>query len=394
MSEALFHRSTSHLPREEYQRLLDIRNSYIANQHPWFREKRPLDVLDKFNSKGQPLYKRFKLGTPRKRMVKPGQYSWSRALRDGAILAARAAARYASRSSNRPSTSSAPVTSQYDARTTYRRKKLSRKGKRILKKRARFTRRVLKGLQADKEPQMVLFKDNFQISSLADGQNIGIGGGMTLYSLDGNVVGSRDVKRILDASSDSNVSVTKFYMRSAHLDLSMKNIGTDGCYVEIYYWVGRKSFATNNNQGGLGEIDTFAKLVDSGYAQQPANLTGGGTLTKLIYGTTPFQNSLITEFMKIIKKTVIHLGPGQIADVSLSSTRDFVIDGWQQVSGRLFNRRSKGIMIVQYGEPNSLSTADSGKTLASTVNYNVTRTYHFTNDRSGLVDISGQLLTS
>ena len=393
MSEALFHRSTSHLPREEYQRLLDIRNSYIANQG-YFREKRPLDVLDKFDSKGQPLYKRFKLSAPRKRMVKPGQFSWSRALRDGAVIAARAAARYASRSSNRPSTSSAPVTSQYDARTTYRRKKLSRKGRRILKKRKRFSRRVLKGLQIDKAPQMVLFKDNFQVSSAASGQNIGAGGSITLYSYDGNAVGARDIKRILDASGDTNVSVTKYYFKAAHLDLSIKNIGDNGCYIELYYWVGRKPFATNNNQGGLGEIDTYTKLIDSGFATAPANLTGGGTLTKLIYGTTPFQNCLVTEYMKIVKKTVIHLGAGQIADVSLSSTKDFVLDGWQTVSGRLFNRRTKGIFIVQYGDPNALMDATAGQPDASICNYNVTRTYHFTNDRSGLVDISGQLLTS
>jgi len=287
------------------------------------------------------------------------------------------------------------VTNQFDARTVYRRKRLNRRGRRRLRRKLRFVSRVRKGIQEDKEPQQVVFRENFRITSEPNAQAM-FGGKCFLYSLEGIGAGNRDISRIVGTGAgDSATSVTKYYFTHAGMELSIKNVSaTNDCYLELYYWVGRKRLNGSNSIGGLGAVSNLDGLINSGFAAAPANLSTAGSLDDTTFGATPFQNIALLQFVKIYKKVVIHLSPGQITDINLSQNRNTMFDGFMQISQICWDKRAKGVMIVQYGGPNTEIDTTAGQPLASDCNYQVVRSYNFTNDRAGLVDASAQILTA
>lgn len=285
-----------------------------------------------------------------------------------------------------------PVTDQYDARTVYRRKRLGRRQRKRLHRKKRFRARVSKVLADSKAIQMVLFRDNGFFTSVANGQNT-VSDIFTLYSLGSSGVSSqRDVYNIMTASGDGGTSITPFYFRAAMAEISLKNTGTNGLYCELYYWIGRKKLQAGMALGG-STVASISSLFQNGMAAEPQNLSGGTTCAQTTFGVTPFQCNPLLEFVKIVKKQVIHMSPGQITDVVLKSFGDKRYE-WEDLPNNVLDRRSKGIIIVFYGDPNAATDGTAGQPLATQLSASVVRTYHFVNDRPANVDYSCQTLAS
>lgn len=284
---------------------------------------------------------------------------------------------------------SAPVTSQFDVRTTYKGKRLSSRGKKNLRRKRTFTRKVLKAADTRNAIQKLLFVENIRMTSAANAQQMS-GSHTYMNAINGSAAGDRDINQIFVAIGDTTTSHTKLYTHSNHMDLSILNTGANGCYVECYYWVGRKRLSTNLTWDAA-PITTLDQGLQSGLTAQPTN-AGGTTLQRTTYGATPFQN-MLTKFIKIYKKQVIHLGVGQITDISLGNTGDRLLS-MELTDGILLDKRSKGVILLLYGDPNTAVDATAGQPLAASINYNVTRTYNVTSDRPGLVDQGTSLLAA
>jgi len=279
--------------------------------------------------------------------------------------------------------SAPPITTQFDSRTLYRRKRASRRFRRKAKKYHRFVKKVIAAGDHRLEKQRVLFVDNTALNASANAQVCSIGRFM-LYGGNTGVAAQRDLYLMETGLGDTSTSQTSTYYRSAHMEVAIRNSGTDGCYVDVYYYKTRRDFKPSVN------LDTH---FQNSYSNMPSNM-GGSNQAYTTYGVTPFLAKDWTSYFTIFKKTSTLLGAGSQMDFTLSKKKNFMVDFDRVTNQGCLKGITIGCIVVVYGLPNQLTDSTAGQPVAATVNVNVTRTYTLTSNRSGLVDAGATVLTS
>lgn len=282
-------------------------------------------------------------------------------------------------------TPSAPsaITTQYDSKVMYRKRRGSRMFRRKARRYRKFVKKVVAANDTRLEKQRVLFIDNFQLASAANAQNTQIGK-TVCYGGNTGVAGQRDLYLMETALGDSASSLTRTYFRSCHMEVAIKNIGADGCYVDVYYWKTNKDFKIATN------LDTH---FNGSFNDMPSNI-GGLNQTNTTYGASPFLAKDFTTYFSFYKKTSTLLGAGAQMDFAVSKKKNFVSDFSLVNNNGALKGITFGVLIVVYGLPNSASDGTAGQATAATINVNVTRTYTFTSNRPALVDAGATVLTS
>jgi len=152
------------------------------------------------------------------------------------------------------------------------------------------------------------------------------------------------------------------------------------CYVDMYYFVARKDCPNDNTD--------FSGLIAAGFSGSPTNM-GGSTLSATTYGATLFQCQEFCQYFKIYRKTSTLLSPDGVMEAHCKISKNFLFN--REAVGGILGRKgiTSGVIIFHYGIP---SDAD-GLPVASTISYNITKTYTLSSNRSGLVDSGTTLLT-
>lgn len=212
---------------------------------------------------------------------------------------------------------SAPgVTSQYDAKLVYRKRRMPRWKKRAWRKFSRKTNAVIeKGLGN----RIVLYNNADDVTSAGNFQGFST---WTIYGLNGtDIAANRGNKDVSDVFATASTSASKLIFKSAILDITMTNKGTNntfGLEVDLYhvvYW---------NECGKPNFNDVHAASV-----AETGMLPGKGALSLVNRGCTPFDlpQLLRKTRMRILKKMKYFLGPNEAATYQIRDSRNRRISG-------------------------------------------------------------------
>lgn len=277
-----------------------------------------------------------------------------------------------------------PVTTQFDTKTLYRRKRASRAFRRKARRYRSFVKKSIGAVDTRNEKQRVLFYDNFRMTTTANTQGCFLAY-FNLYGGNTGTAGMRDLYNMETGLGDAVNSMTRTYYRSALMEVAIKNTdATNGMYVDVYYYTCRKDFKPSVS---------FQSLFDGSFTNLPTNM-GGLSQTGGTYGASPFLAKEWTGFFKIFKKTTTLLGAGNQMDFTLSKKKNFVVEFAKVNDYGALKGLTIGCVVIIYGLPNSAVDGTAGQPLATGCNVNVTRSYTLTSNRPGLVDAGASVLTS
>jgi len=295
-----------------------------------------------------------------------------RAVGHGLRTAGRVARSFAgSRTRTRDSTSSGVgVTTDRDFRRVYRKRRMPAAKRRRWK---RFVRKVDAVAERKKGTMSVVMNTVKQEVVPVNFQRMY---GITLYGFRGTLVVGADsydrdlYEMALMLKPGDPVSTEqwnrKLHFRSAVLDITFRNTGVTSVELDLYEYMVRKDVP-------------FPRLIDLIVNSQtdPATITGGGTLTQDVVGTTPFQINAALKYITILKKTKVFMPSSGTSTYQIRKPTN----KWWSTSDvdekvNHFGKRgwTCGLWLVQKGVP-GIDAGTPVRSLASDVTMSITRTY-------------------
>lgn len=261
-----------------------------------------------------------------------------------------------SRTSFRPEPDSANVTSgHFDQKQLYRRKPLTGRRKRVLRRKRSFARKVTKVAEEMFGIQRILIQDSTVTSSLISNQ-----GFLTDFNLlfgDG-LAGDRDFRQISSTYSAFGTinSNTPMFWRSAFLDWTLTaddiTISSAVVFVDLYEFICKKDVPVS-----------VAPTLNALFSTVAAPTGATGTLTPTHYGFDPFTSYIFTEYFTVTKVTQVQIPAGSSVRGRISKRvmRKVSPDDW--VGKLAVKGISSGMLAIFYGSPNSGSGSPEASTL-------------------------------
>lgn len=309
----------------------------------------------------------------RRRSIKQKSY-----LRLGAAAAGRlvkAYGNYRKQKSYGGGTSAAPVTSQHEYTTVYKKRRMPARKRKAWKTFVRKTQAV--NLKEAPLRTFVYAENNniyagnnlcgyFAVNLYGDSGPQRVLGGVAASGRGG----MNQMNTLLSNVYGANAGARRIRMESACMELTLKNVNTTAvAIVEMYYFKARKML----------ESDSVTSMsVESYYedgfltSEQGYNLTGIGATT---HGTTPFNSPLFTRHFKITKKVRVQLGGGEVASFQIRDPRNHLIQTSDVFRYAANPRRFQGIFLQIYGQPDTAGFLQSNGTTSASVKVMVQQTY-------------------
>ncbi|QGF19375.1 capsid protein [Antarctic virus COCH21_74] len=308
--------------------------------------------------------------------------------RAAAGFATRVAQRYAksrtrTKTNTRRPSESEPITGQFDFKTDYRKRTLSGRARRVVKRKRAWDRKVVKTVREHTLGSAHVIRRSFQpnIGTLA-GQSTSFS--YTLYGLNGDtnadINTNNDIGSIMSAADPSawgNWNSTllaavdqKLYSYHATMEVNIVNTGATDAWVEIYYIRARK----RTEQAWLSPNFTYNQgFIKQATTSEPdVGVTFGTPLVGTELGVTPFQNALFCRNWLITKRQKFRIpASGEISFVhndrrhrtfTIGKTRPFAWD-----------TSTSGVFVQFYGVAVGGGAPDSAAPCSLTTN--VTRRY-------------------
>jgi len=258
------------------------------------------------------------------------------------------------------STAPAGLTSTENSnRVVYSRKRPSRSGRRRAVRQRKFARRVVIAGQSILPKQKVLFNTITTQSNAANVQSMATTG----FTLNGNLTGSgseRDLIQIATSMGSSAAQPKKIQFKGCQLETVVKNTGSNGLYLELYY--------LNTSKNTPIADSTYATICQAGL--NTAQLPGGTTLNNSTVGVVPFQSLKLTQMTNIVKKVVVKLAPGESFDFVMKNGRKFTYDSERHAPYGYLRGITTTILMVCYGDLDAV-----GNTSACSYATNSSRSY-------------------
>lgn len=255
------------------------------------------------------------------------------------------------------------VTTQYDLAQRYNYKRMPRR------KRRRWVSMLKKSQFIDQKSQP-LFSWTTNYSQLRTANvNAQVSFGYLLYPVNaGNNLEERDLINIQDqAYTTGGVidSARKFYVKSACLDVQIRNMGTAPVIIDCY-----RILCKLNNPTGA---QTLSTLWANSFGEQSG---GAGNTTKP--ALTPFQNPNFCRYFKILTKKEILLGALQTTTLQMRDPKNRIITGRQMISEQsILPYITKGFFFQVRGAPEK-DLAGTGSQLAGVdLSVGIQKTYNW-----------------
>lgn len=268
------------------------------------------------------------------------------------------------------------VTTQFDMKTQYVKKRMPKFKKRTWKK---FSKKVMAVQIKNAGLKTVLFNDRLVNATTPGYQNhLWLG----LYGISGtddnatNLIGWRDVRRIFENDPDVFKSGTppnqdavggKLTFASAVLDVTIRNLGEIDAEVDVYFCTFRK-----DQDQGSPAFDNPANF----FGNQPLLVNTGNTAVSLVErGATIFDcsASISNTGVQVIRKQKFLLTGGKTIFLQHRDPRNYQIDAMNIIrTGFAKKAVTYGVCIVH--KPSVSNSED----LVSTLAVGVTRKYSYT----------------
>lgn len=292
-------------------------------------------------------------------------------LRSLAETAKTAAIYYAGRSSvkTEPGTrtrENLPLTGQFDYKTDYRKRRLTKRKRRYVYRKRRFARRIIRTIRNANTATTHLVRNSvFRSSSAQNTSNALCYGlnGLDGYGANDDVDTCNDISEFLKEKDPTNWNAWdtnatrnyKLWVMHATQELTIRNTGQLPCIVEAYYFRGKRPVrAAYANTPKALYLQSFTKMPR---AQDPD--TGALYDTALTFdriGTTPFQAQQFCQNCTVYKRQKFQLPSGADTNIIIHSRgHTFSVADTKLYS---FDRRYHGVFLQYQGLPqfDSLAT--------------------------------------
>lgn len=289
---------------------------------------------------------------------------------------------------------SAVLTTQTDAKTDYRKRRVSKRMRRRRRVQYKRKRRLINTIRNANVGSTHIVRRSLALVTTASGVSDAISYG--LYGLNGTTGDTfntcDDVGEVFDEmdpvswAAVSNPAVAgqnhKIYAYHATAEYTLRNTGSTDAIVEAYFIRGTKplnvAFAPNPTNC------YFAAFVKQSTASDPN--TGNafeGPLAATQIGVTPFQAQVFTRHYRIYKRQKFRIAAGQEISfvVTDSRPRTFTMD-----QSRIYStdRNYHGVLFQQQGPPDATGGVET-PAIATSMTYLCTRRYRIKMFRDNLV---------
>lgn len=283
-----------------------------------------------------------------------------------------------------------PLTGQYDYKTDYRKKRLSRRVLRKVKRKRRWNRKVVNVVRnANVGSTHIIRRSICQLTAASNTSNSVCFG---MYGQNGTSTDvfnpTADIGEIFSeidpsAWAASNIGTTelplhKIYSMHCTMEFTARNTGTNDALLEVYFIRGTKRLYSGTNP-----VDIYSDGFKKAQLASDPN-TGNSFDTKLTFatvGTTPFQSPWFCQHYKIYKRQKFRVPQGNEINIVLhdNKPRTFRMDQTRSVST---DRTYHGILIQQQGPPSASGVETYS--LPTSVTYSSIRRYRLKMFRDNL----------
>jgi len=292
-----------------------------------------------------------------------------------------------------------PLTGQFDYKTDYRKRRLSRRVIRKVKKRRRWNRKVVNTVRNANVGSTHIIRR--ALCGLTADTNTSNSVCFGMYGLNGTSTDvfnpTADIAEIFKEiditafNNSTNPSVAlplhKIYSMHCTMELTARNTGNADAIIEVYFIRGTRRSPPNLNPVSI-YADGFTKAQ---LASDPN--TGNSFDAKLTFstvGTTPFQSPLFCQHYRIYKRQKFRVPQGNEINIVLhdNKPRTYRMD---QVFTASTDRSYHGVLIQQQGPPSAAGAETYA--LPTAVTYSSIRRYRLKMFRDNLpktaIDVSG-----
>lgn len=218
-------------------------------------------------------------------------------------------------------TAGQPLTGHYDYKTDYSKRRLSKKVRRVVRRKRRWRNKVIRTVREGLVGSSHILRRSFA-PAVVSNVNQSASLSWMMYGLNGyndpNLDTTNDVGQTMyeasgtawtnwDSTTLSSVN-HKFYAHHATMEVTMVNTGEKDVLVEVYHIRARNrqvaAWASPNNVFNVG-------FVKQGPTVEPdTGLQVGTQLTPTELGVTPFQNALFCRMFNIFKRRKFRIPVG------------------------------------------------------------------------------------
>lgn len=288
---------------------------------------------------------------------------------------------------------SEPLTGHFDYKTDYRKRKLTRRGRRRQKRTRRWKRRVVNAVRDN-----TLGTNHFvrrSVGLISSAQLASAPMVVGLYGLNGTnndgLNSTADVGELfqeMDQGSwdnmDNNISTTSHRVSFQHgtMEVTLRNTNaTNDAVIEAYYIRGRKplpaAWADPANVYNIGFQKQGRSFDPNTNSPSVPVLIGESELSASTIGVTPFQNALFCRHFNIYKRQKFILPPGKDVSVTISDSRRRYFNGFT-AKRYATDKNYHGILFQQMGLPGLESgTGVPLPALSSDIVYMAVRRYRY-----------------
>lgn len=328
------------------------------------------------------------VATPFGAMASRSAYTVARRFASGAMKRRRT--EQLSRHGRENLSSSAPLTGHYDYKTDYRKRRLSRFQRRVVRRRRKWRRRVVKAVRESTLGSAHIIRRSFAADQNSP-DSLSNSVSWTMYGLNGfnnpNLNTTNDIGQSMFEAAGSDwtnwTSTTlasvnhKIHAYHATMEVTIVNSGGNDALVEVYFIRARsredEAWLSPNNVYNVG----FLKQKET--REPDTNLQVGTPLTPTELGVTPFQNALFCRKFNIYKRQKFRI-PGNGGEVSFimhdRRARTFTLSRVRQYA---WDRAMSGVLVQWNGvaQGSTVGGEEPSPALPTTLGFNVTRRYRF-----------------
>lgn len=275
-----------------------------------------------------------------------------------------------------------PITSQYDVRTVYRKRRMPRRRRRRY---VRFARKVQHIAMKATALQTSLIRENKILAAPANTTSYcaqlmytGAGAGGNQGNNAGTIAPRGKTNDIDDMTADgtlTNNPTAILHYQSCVMECTLRNYGATPVVIECYHIVAR-SDAQDNATYHYAE-----SIYELGFAQpttvnESATGTNRTNISATDIGTTPFNNTLFSRYFLVKKKVKIELGAGEITQIQLRDPRNHRLNTNKIRNMVYLPYKTQGYLFQVMGPP-QIEDNVVGFTQGSSVSITTTRIYNY-----------------
>lgn len=234
------------------------------------------------------------------------------------------------------------ISFQNDQKQMFKARRLTRRGRKALSSKKRFTSRVIKASMTMVGLQRLVSTSTHAIASSINAQ--GINANFVLGGVSGDT-NCRDLDAIMQYFTlTAGTSVQKIYIESMSMDWTIVNRGAGPLCLDLYEWVAKKDLDTSVG-GNINALFAGGLLPTN-------NAVVSTTPAAISTGVGFFESTFFTTYLKCTRMTRSVVSVGAEVSGRMSVPRKFTISS-DNIQPNMLLRKglTRGVFVVQYGLP-------------------------------------------